>query len=148
MLNTPHYLCKADMHHSISKMLPFILLPILWLMHTIQTLTHSRRKEDPKEWRAKRLANWNAKSWVARLPPLPFSKTNTEELTNISIQSQSLFFSKLPIELRLIVYDYALSGKKLRFELSNEATSEKLFYRLKCRTARQITAFPKSCKLA
>jgi hypothetical protein len=73
---------------------------------------------------------------------------------NVSSQQQSYLFGKLPLELREIIYAYALCGKELQVEISGDEGLN-LQHRgphapleLRCPYAQRLLAFPKSCRLA
>lgn len=69
----------------------------------------------------------------------------------MSTQQQSLFFTKLPLEIRRLIYTYALGGERLQLELVDELVDEKGYerapFRLTCLSAQRLLAFPKSCKM-
>ncbi|KAF2502075.1 hypothetical protein BU16DRAFT_554140 [Lophium mytilinum] len=45
------------------------------------------------------------------------SHTNTDEFPGAAEQTQSIFFSRLPIEIRLIIYEYVLSGNLIHMQI-------------------------------
>lgn len=124
----------------------------LWLCATRSR--HVRRHERMEAWRAKATAAWNA-----RLPAARSSEDTCEVRTNaagISPQSSSLFFSKLPLEIRWLIYPDILAGRELLFEVidqnkdmnGDEIGKERIPFELTCYSARGLLSFPISCKLA
>jgi len=108
-----------------------------------------RRKE---KWQAEGRATWNA-----RLPPARSTEKDSLDVggrgggVDVSTQQQSLFFAKLPLEIRRLIYTYALGGEQLQLELVDEILDQKRYkrapFRLKCLSAQRLLAFPKSCKM-
>ncbi|KAH7095930.1 hypothetical protein FB567DRAFT_44032 [Paraphoma chrysanthemicola] len=115
-----------------------------------------RRK---RELRDKRRADATA-AWHARLPPArSLDSTNALRIagSEVSHQSESPFFSKLPLEIRRLVYAEVFTGNELLFQVINESKSaantdetgkENISFELKCHAARGSLSFPISCKLA
>jgi hypothetical protein len=71
----------------------------------------------------------------------------------MSAQPTSLFFCKLPLDVRRLIYAYALGGREMLFQVisenvGDERGKEKLPFKLICTEARGLLAFPKSCNLA
>jgi hypothetical protein len=91
----------------------------------------------------------NAK-WSGRLPRTRAKTDDVFDLilsADISIQQQSPFFTKLPLELRRLIYAYAMGGKELQIELCDDDDNDTPF-EMRCAEAQKLLAFPKSCKLA
>ena len=104
-----------------------------------------RKRAEREKWQAESRANWHA-----RLPPAYSTEGNTpviEGIRDVSTQQQSLFFAKLPIELRNLIYTYALGGEQLQLRIVGAREYDKAPFKLRCVSAQHIFAFPKSCKL-
>lgn len=131
---------------------PLVVLGHLW--HRATRNKYVRRHEKLEAWRAKATAAWNARLPAAR------SSESTCELRRtgpgVSPQLSSLFFSKLPLEVRWLIYSNVLSGKDLLFEVvdqnkdmnGDEIGKEKIPFKLTCHSAQGLLSFPISCKLA
>ena len=106
----------------------------------------SGRANKNKKHRAKVTAIWNT-----RLPKVRVFPDNTV-MTNISTQPQALFFSKLPLELRGLIYSYAFcnSSDELELQVAKDKVGGSQFqpFELSCPTAQQLFGFPSSCKLS
>jgi hypothetical protein len=114
-----------------------------WVIHRKMR----RRRERKERWQAESRATWNA-----RLPPARSTEKDSLNIggrggVDVSTQRQSLFFAKLPLEIRRLIYTYALGGERLQLEVADEKGYEKTPFRLKCLSAQQLLAFPKSCKM-
>jgi hypothetical protein len=114
-----------------------------WVVHRKMR----RRQERKEKWQAEGRATWNA-----RLPPARSTEKDSLDVggrggVDVSTQRQSLFFAKLPLEIRRLIYTYALGGEQLQLELVDEKGYEKTPFRLKCVSAQRLLAFPKSCKM-
>jgi hypothetical protein len=114
-----------------------------WVIHRKMR----RRRERKEKWQAEGRATWNA-----RLPPARSTEKDSLDVggrggVDVSTQRQSLFFAKLPLEIRRLIYTYALGGERLQLEVVDEKGYEKTPFRLKCLSAQQLLAFPKSCKM-
>lgn len=114
-----------------------------WVIHRKMR----RRRERKEKWLAEGRATWNA-----RLPPARSTEKDSLNVggrggEDVSTQRQSLFFARLPLEIRRLIYTYALGGEQLQLEVVNEKVYEKTPFRLKCLSAQRLLAFPKSCKM-
>jgi hypothetical protein len=98
-------------------------------------------------------------AWYSRLPPVrPVDETRPlrDTLRNISTQSESIFFSKLPLEIRQIIYTHLWDGEELLFQAPeehfsyrrNEIEGENVPFLLTCPAAQRVLGFPMSCKRA
>lgn len=104
--------------------------------------------------RAKATAAWHARM------PTPRTSEIGAELTNIEVdicsQQHSPFFNKLPLEIRRLVYSYALAGKEFFFRVVDEAKEhwetevgkESNPFELACHAGQGSLSMPLSCKLA
>lgn len=111
-----------------------------------------KRQQRKEKWQAEGRATWNA-----RLPPARSTEKDSLDVggrgggVDVSTQQQSPFFTKLPLEIRRLIYTYALGGEQLELELVDEILDEKRYkrapFRLKCPSAQRLLAFPKSCKM-
>lgn len=70
------------------------------------------------------------------------------QLTPGSSQEGSFFFTKLPLELRRLIYEYAVGTEELQIKVSDEEEDLTTPFRLSCPAALRLFAFPGSCKLA
>ncbi|KAH7355654.1 hypothetical protein BKA66DRAFT_575287 [Pyrenochaeta sp. MPI-SDFR-AT-0127] len=106
----------------------------------------ANKKRRNKKHHAKHTAIWNAHLPKARVFP------DTTAMTNIFTQPQALFFSKLPLELRRLIYSYAfcnISGElELQIAKDNVGNSHPKPFELSCPTAQQLSGFLSSCKLS
>jgi len=126
---------------------PYVIRIADWSMHR-----RMRRRQERKErWQAKGKATWNA-----RLPPARSTEKDSLDVVvvggvDVSTQQQSSFFTKLPLEIRRLIYAYALGGEQLQLEVVDEFVDEKMYekapFRLRCPSAQRLLAFPKSCKM-
>ncbi|KAF1846477.1 uncharacterized protein K460DRAFT_367246 [Cucurbitaria berberidis CBS 394.84] len=114
-----------------------------------------KRKQNRDKWREKATAAWNAR--------LPSDRSSDETCLvrsiqrDVSTQSNSLFFRKLPLEIRRLIYANVVGGEELRLQVINENKKayngdeigkEKIPFKLTCPMGRRLLAFPISCKLA
>lgn len=106
----------------------------------------ANKKRRNKKHHAKHTAIWDARLPKARVFP------DTTAMTNISTQPQALFFSKLPLELRRLIYSYAFcnSSGELELQIAKDevGNSHPKPFELSCPTAQQLFGFPSSCKLS
>ncbi|KAH7080486.1 hypothetical protein BKA63DRAFT_563170 [Paraphoma chrysanthemicola] len=115
-----------------------------------------KKRERKDKWRADTTATWYARLQDAR----SFDDTNavgTAGPRDVSPQSESPFFSKLPLEIRRLVYWEFFASNELLFQVVNEikaerrpeqSVDEKSPFELRCRAAQGLLSFPFSCKLA
>ena len=112
------------------------------------------RRRVSMEWRNTRRANWNAS-----LPPIRSDTMEVSALSaatdGFSTQPQCSFFTKLPPELRTMIYPYALGNEELEVDLIPEEKELWIYhdqtvssFDLKCAKFQQLMAFPGSCKIA
>ena len=95
-------------------------------------------------------------AWNARLPSTRTSDEICLARTDVSTQLDSLFFRKLPLELRRLVYAHVLGVQELCLRVVDENKKhdwdeigkEGVPFKLECRAARGLLALPMSCKLA
>ena len=100
-------------------------------------------------------------NWNASLPPIRSDTIEVPALSaatdGISTQPQCLLFTKLPPELRTMIYLYAFGNEELEIELiPEEIELWRYFYGVRplpvfdvrCAKFLQLTAFLRSCKLA
>jgi hypothetical protein len=95
-------------------------------------------------------------AWYARLPPVRSVDEPRPDRTNVCTQSDSLFFRKLPLEIRRLIYAELFCEKELLFQVpdenkywsGDEVGKEKMTFKLTCPAARGLLAFPMSCKRA
>jgi hypothetical protein len=94
--------------------------------------------------------------WENKLPPvcdLPENNT-TWDVANVSTQQQSAFFSKLPAEIRNMIYAYLFSEQDLEIEVVDKEIRckrdkyQETAFQLCCPEAHQLLSFAKSCELA
>ncbi len=71
-----------------------------------------------------------------------------EEFASVSTQSQSIFFNMLPVEIRQLIYGFALGGERLRLQVSEVKHEQKRRHQLICSSGSKLVGLPKSCKLA
>ena len=113
-----------------------------------------RRRRASIEGRNRHQANWNAS-----LPPIRSDTMEVWALSaasdGFSTQPQCLFFTKLPPELRTMIYPYALGNEELEVELIPEEKELWIYhdqtvssFDLRCAKFQQLMAFPRSCKIA
>jgi hypothetical protein len=76
------------------------------------------------------------------------------DMRNVPSQQQSYLFGRLSLELREIIYAYALCGKELQVGISGDEglniqhRGPHALLELRCPSAQRLLAFPKSCRLA
>ncbi|CAN9426241.1 unnamed protein product [Alternaria alternata] len=108
------------------------------------------KKRRADEEHLRRLRAETSASWRARLPD-PRAETDDAfdigSTANISPQQQSLFFGKLPPELRRLVYAYAMDREELQLELREDGDS-RVSFETRCGQAQELLRLPKSCKMA
>ena len=112
-----------------------------------------KRKQQRDKWRRKATVAWNARLSSVRSSDETCLVGST---TDVSTQSNSLFFRKLPLEIRRLIYTNVLGGEELLLQVINENKAydgdeigkEKIPFKLTCPAARGLLAFPISCKLA
>jgi hypothetical protein len=119
---------------------------IVPLFERLEQHGRARRRRQYKE----RLARYTAR-WFARMPKARvFPDTTTT--TTISTQPQALFFSKLPPEVRGLIYSYALcdDSGELELQVAKDIVGERHEkpFVLSCPGAQQLLGFPSSCKLS
>ena len=114
-----------------------------WVIHRKMR----RRQERKEKWQAEGRATWNARLPLARSTEKDSLNVGGRGGVDVSTQRQSLFFAKLPLEIRRLIYTYALGGERLQLEVVDEKGYEKTPFRLKCLSAQRLLAFPKSCKM-
>jgi len=138
----------------LSKFVQAVIIPI---MDRGRAKNFQERRRRKTEGQNTLRANWNAS-----LPPI---RSDTKEVSalraatiGISTQPQCLFFTKLPPELRTMIYLYALGNQELEIELFPEETKLWRYYLnnihpvpvfdVRCAKFLQLTAFSRSCKMA
>jgi hypothetical protein len=95
-------------------------------------------------------------AWHARLPPARAADEASPITTDVCTQSDSLFFRKLPLEIRMQIYTELLCGQELLFLVpdenrdlyGDEIEKADVPFKLTCPAARGLLAFPMSCKRA
>jgi len=116
-----------------------------------------KRKEYIARLRAEACAAWNR-----RLPRVRQESEDALHLCStgdVSTQQQSPFFAKLPLELRRLIYTYAMGGEDLQLELygqddkqlqrqMGEDNDDEIPFKLSCVQAQGLLGFPASCKTA
>jgi hypothetical protein len=116
-----------------------------------------KRKEYHARLRAEACAAWNT-----RLPGIRHEPEDAFDLcstADVSTQQQSPFFAKLPLELRRLIYTYAMGGEDLQLELYGqddkqlqrqmcEDNDDEIPFTLSCIQAQRLLGFPASCKIA
>jgi hypothetical protein len=111
-------------------------------------IAHGRAK---KKRRDKKYLATHAALWEKRLPKARVFP-DTTAMTDISTQLQTLFFSKLPLELRRLIYSYAFrnSSGELELQVAKDEDGElhPKPFALSCPAAQQFFGFPSSCKLS
>jgi len=128
--------------------------PLTMLGTLYHHFTHNKavRRDDQRiKRRQKATAAWNA-----RLRSVRSSDEICLAKIDASTQLNSLFFRKLPLELRRLVYAHVLGGQELCLRVVNENEKhdgdeigkEGVPFKLECRAARGLLALPMSCKLA
>jgi hypothetical protein len=133
------------------------LNPLYWLIECWARAIrkkHAQRLQERDDHRHKA-----TQAWHARLPPVRSvdeASSFTSTLSNISTQSDSHFFGKLPLEIRRLIYTHMLSGESLHFYVPDENKEyhgdeiwrENVPFTLNCHAARALLAFSSSCKIA
>jgi hypothetical protein len=130
-----------------------LYLPVRYWSHVI----HKRRH---KRYLARKQHDEHAtQAWYSRLPPVrPVDEARPlkDTLRNISTQSEAVFFSKLPLEIRRLIYEHLWDREELFFQVPEESTMyrgdeitrENIPFTLTCPAAQNILGFPTSCKRA
>ena len=121
------------------------------LYHHFTSNKAVRRHHQRIKWRENATVAWNA-----RLPSVRPSDKICLFGTELATQANSLFFRKLPLELRRLVYAHVLGGQELCLRVVDENAAhdgdeigkERVPFKLKCHAARGLLALPSSCKLA
>ena len=135
----------------LSKFCEAVIEPRL---HRTSAKRFQERRRVSMEWRNTRRTNWKAS-----LPPIHSDTMEMSALSaatdGFSTQPQCSFFTKLPPELRTMIYPYALGNEELEVELVPEEIelwryhdSPVPSFDLRCAKFQQLMAFPRSCKIA
>jgi hypothetical protein len=123
----------------------------------VECWSRSARRASEKRVLAKETHRQKAiEAWHARLPPVRSVDATSPDSTSVCMQSDSLFFRKLPLEVRRLIYAELFCGKELLFQVPNEnkewsgdeVGKEGVPFILTCPGARGLLAFPMSCKRA
>ena len=89
--------------------------------------------------------------WNGRLPSGTSAESNDLfdlfSSADVSIQRQSPLFAKLPLELRRLIYAYAIGGEELQLELHEDSDTDAPFS-MRCVEAQRTLAFTRSCRIA
>ena len=116
-----------------------------------------KRKEYHDRLRAEACAAWNAR--LPRVRQKSEDAFDSCSTADVCTQQQSPFFAKLPLELRRLIYTYAMGGQVLQLELHGqddkqlqrqmcEENDDEIPFTLSCVQARKLLGFPASCKTA
>lgn len=123
------------------------------IIETVIVVPYERiiaKKRRVDEEHLRRLRAETSASWHARLPDLRAETDDAFDIgstANISLQQQSLFFGKLPLELRRLVYAYVMDRLELQLELREDG-DRRVPFQMRCGQAQELLRFPKSCKMA
>lgn len=124
------------------------------LYHRATRNRFEKQHEEREKWRRKATNAWNARL------PAERSTQGSCLVSNIMLvyptQPRSLFFQKLPLEIRRLVYAEILGGDKVRLRVidenkarhGDEIGKETIPFKLICPTAYSLLNFSSSCKLA
>lgn len=124
------------------------------LWHRVTDYRFLSRKSHGRQWRA-----MATMAWEARLPACHLrenSRGTTISGSDVNPQLASLFFRRLPSEVRYQIYIDILGHDEFLFKVTNEDTSlngnelgkEKVPFKFQCHGAKGFLSFPMSCKLA
>jgi hypothetical protein len=116
----------------------------------------AQRARDKRDLEKENYRHKATEAWYARLPPVRSTDETRPEYENVCAQPDSLFFRKLPLEIRRLIYAELFCGKELLFQVpdenrdtfGDELGKEEVPFNLTCPAARGLTAFPMSCKRA
>lgn len=101
----------------------------------------TKAKNDARERNeVKRLEHWKQ-----RIPP-PLLESDLDAGPLVSRQTESKFFTLLPIELRQAIYGLALGGQELGLEFVDEPGRPT--FAVQCRTATSLLGLPRTCRQA
>jgi hypothetical protein len=91
-----------------------------------------------------------AKIWDQRLPRAHSSSDDYTPIVHPAAQTEAIFFSKLPLEIRQHIYSYAFCGHELepRVARDNIEDSKPKPFDLMCPAVQQLRGFLVSCKQA
>jgi hypothetical protein len=123
------------------------------IIETVVVVPYERmiaKKRRERRGHIKKLGAEASASWHARLPAPKVETDGAFHLcstTDTSLQKQSLFFEKLPLELRRFVYAYAMGGEELQLELREDG-DKTIPFKMRCAEAQSLLVFPGSCKIA
>ena len=140
-----HYTFSTSHSIAMRSLATTIVTAIVdWSVHSKMR----KRQQRKEKWQAEGRA-----AWTARLPPARSTEKDSLDVgggggVDVSTQRQSPFFTKLPLEIRRLIYTYALGEERLQLEVVDEKGDEKAPFRLKCLSAQWLLTFPKSCKMA
>lgn len=131
--------------------------PVIPLRNVLRRAVYRKlykRVEETKQWRVNAAAAWNTRLPADRCTDQSCLVSGTE--LSVSAQSDSVFFQKLPLEIRRLIYDEIVGGDKVRLRVvdenndpeGDEIGKEKVPFQLVCPTAQALLNFSSSCQLA
>jgi hypothetical protein len=118
--------------------------PLHWLFAWWDHADQERRRKSREE------KDQRYEHWCSRLPPVrPVKEVRPakDTLPNTSTQYGSVFFCKLPLEIRQLIYTHLWDGEELLFQVPEE-DSDNAPFTLTCPAAQGVLGFPMSCKRA
>lgn len=124
------------------------------LWHRVTGYKFINRKNHGQEWRARASMAWEARLPARRSTDETRRTTNFD--SNVNPQLGSLFFCKLPLELRRQIYVDILGYDDFFFHVTNENTSlngnelgkEQIPFDFRCHGGQGLLSFLMSCKSA
>ncbi len=136
------------MASNLTASLSNILTPMKTRIATSQARRQTAKEE---KWKQK-----TEKAWNDRLPPSPWSSSNPNLFDDnagqgaIASQLQSSFFGKFPLEIREIIYEFALGGEELLIRVGNgfHTQREKDTFKFVCEDGRRRFGLAQVCRLA
>lgn len=124
------------------------------ILDSFSTRRLVKRDKAQKRCRAQGTKAWNARLRATRPARTISRRTRSNQVREPQLQSP--FFGKLPLELRMLIYTYALAEQELLFQVINEETGRNcdetgnmdVPFHLVCNTAQALLSFPLSCTIA
>ncbi|KAH8724712.1 hypothetical protein GQ44DRAFT_246249 [Phaeosphaeriaceae sp. PMI808] len=103
-----------------------------------------------KKRRKQKHYNKHTTIWEQRLPRVRSGCRDDTAIVHATAQAHALLFSKLPLEIRQLIYSYVFCGNHFELRLARDKIEDSKTkpFKLMCPAAQQLFGFPGSCRLA